>query len=64
MVALCQKKAGAKIDKIITKGAVCKCQLVVARVPALSEWGIVALIGALLLVGIWMLRRRQTLQTS
>ena len=35
-----------------------------APVPALSEWGMIILVALLLLGGIWMMRRRQKLQTT
>jgi len=35
-----------------------------SSVPALSEWGMIALVALLVLAGIWMLRRRQRLQSA
>jgi len=35
-----------------------------ASVPALSEWGMFALIGLLVLSGAWMIRRRQRLTST
>ena len=42
-----------------SRRSICPCEFLPRNIPTLSEWGVIAIAGALGIIGIWAVRRRK-----